>query len=129
MASAIWRCRSPRSDCLYSSSQPRPSHFRPSKIELTEASVLRSTSVSSSRKIMVPPFRRAYSQLKINVRALPTWRNPVGEGANRTLGVLDRLLEQDEFMDSDMSGKNGGGLTCVGTRLRWYGEAKAPSSH
>ena len=33
---------------------------------------------------MVPPFRRAYSQLKIKVRALPTWRNPVGDGANRT---------------------------------------------
>ena len=37
----------------------RPSHFNPSKIELTEASVLRSTSVSSRRRIMVPPFRRA----------------------------------------------------------------------
>jgi hypothetical protein len=34
---------------------------------------------------MVPPFRRAYNQLKINVRALPTCRNPVGEGAKRTL--------------------------------------------
>jgi len=29
---------------------------------------------------------RAYSQLKIKVRALPTWRNPVGDGAKRTRG-------------------------------------------
>ncbi len=61
-----------RSDCLYSSSQLRPSHFRPSKMELTDASVLRSTSVSSRRRTMVPPLRRAYSQLKMKVRALPT---------------------------------------------------------
>src|ERR1700757_1975526 len=81
---AICRCSAPRSDCLYSSSHPRPSHFRPSKMEFTEASVLRSTSVSSRRRIMVPPVLRAYNQLKINVRALPTWRNPVGEGAKRT---------------------------------------------
>ena len=28
----------------------------------------------------------------MNVRALPTWRNPVGEGANRTLGPgVDKL--------------------------------------
>src|SRR5207248_11316314 len=59
----------------------------PSKIELSDASVLRSTSVSSSRKIIVPWFRRAYSQLKMKVRALPTWRNPVGEGAKRTRGL------------------------------------------
>src|SRR6266567_3466305 len=96
MASAIFRCNSPRSDCLYSSSQLKPSHFRPSKMELTDASVLRSTSVSSSRKIMVPAFRRAYSQLKMNVRALPTWRNPVGEGAKRTLA----LPCEGEFKDS-----------------------------
>src|SRR5579864_783263 len=87
MASAICRCSSPRSDCLYSSSHSSPSHFNPSKIELTEASVLRSTSVSSSRRIIVPPLRRAYNQLKMKVRALPTWRNPVGEGAKRTLGL------------------------------------------
>ena len=32
----------------------------------------------------------------MKVRALPTWRNPVGEGAKRTLG----LLSEDEFIDS-----------------------------
>src|SRR5579864_2796174 len=87
MASAVWRCNAPRSDCLYSSSQPRPSHFSPSKIEFTERSVFRSTSVSSRRRIIVPLFRRAYSQLKMKVRALPTWRNPVGDGAKRTRGL------------------------------------------
>ena len=40
MASAICRCSARRSDCLYSSSQPRSSHRRPSKMEVSEASVL-----------------------------------------------------------------------------------------
>jgi hypothetical protein len=53
-------------------------------MEFTDASVLRSTSVSSRRRIIVPPFRRAYNQLNMKVRALPTCRNPVGEGANLT---------------------------------------------
>ena len=56
-------------------------------MELTEASVLRSTSVSSIRRIMVPALWRAYNQLKINVLALPTCRNPVGDGAKRTRGL------------------------------------------
>ena len=38
---------------------------------------------------MVPPVRRAYNQLKMKVRALPTWRKPVGEGAKRTRGLGD----------------------------------------
>src|SRR5437763_16893466 len=100
MVSAMWLWRAPRSDCLYSSSQPRPSDLRPSKIEVTEASVLRSTSVSSSRRIMVPPVRRAYNQLKMKVRALPTWRKPVGEGAKRTRG----LGENGAFGELDMIG-------------------------
>src|SRR5271165_833571 len=108
MASAICRCSTPRSDCLYSSSQPSPSHFKPSKIEWTEASVLRSTSVSSSRKIIVPRFRWAYNQLKIKVRALPTWRNPVGDGAKRTRGVAC----EDELRESRSA------------KLRWYGPSE-----
>src|SRR5580658_7237500 len=102
-----------RSDCLYSSSQASCSHFNPSKIESTEAWVLRSTSVSSSRRIMVPPLWRAYSQLKMNVRALPTCRKPVGEGAKRTRG-----LESDdvERTDSGMA------------EVRWYGAKKVSSS-
>src|SRR6185436_8585593 len=53
-------------------------------MESSDAWVFRSTSVSSMRRIMVPPLWRAYSQLKINVLALPMWRYPVGEGAKRT---------------------------------------------
>src|SRR5579863_202381 len=60
-------------------------------MELTEASVFRSTSVSSSRRITVPPVRRAYNQLKMKVRALPTWRNPVGDGAKRTRGLSEAV--------------------------------------
>ena len=39
----------------------------------------------------MPPLWRAYNQLKIKVRALPTCRNPVGEGAKRTRGLQDQL--------------------------------------
>src|ERR1700722_19087747 len=90
-----------RSDCLHSSSQSRFSHFSPSKMESTEAWVLRSTSVSSSRRIMVPPLWRAYNQLKMNVRALPTCRNPVGDGAKRTRG----LTVADGPLDDALCGK------------------------
>src|SRR5208283_3322319 len=61
-------------------------------MELTLASVLRSTSVSSSRRTMVPPLRRAYSQLKIKVRALPTCKKPVGDGANRTRSITSEYI-------------------------------------
>ena len=60
-------------------------------MELSDASVLRSTSVSSMRRIIVPPLWRAYSQLKMKVRALPMCRKPVGEGAKRTLGMEIRV--------------------------------------
>src|ERR1700704_5349681 len=81
-----------RSDCLYSSSHPKSSHFNPSKMELTDASVLRPTSVSSRRRIIVPALWRAYSQLKMNVRALPTCRKPVGDGAKRTRGPIAEIF-------------------------------------
>jgi len=41
---------------------------------------------------MVPLVRWAYNQLKMKVRALPTWRNPVGEGAKRTRGLPAKEL-------------------------------------
>src|SRR6185312_11616252 len=91
MASTWRRWRARRSDCLYSSSQSRPSQRRPSKMDWMLASVLRSTSVSSRRRTMIPPLWRAKSQLKMKVRALPTCRKPVGEGAKRTRGVGERL--------------------------------------
>ena len=40
-----------------------------------------------------PPLFLAYSQLKRAVRAPPTWRLPVGEGANLTRISLDDVAE------------------------------------
>src|SRR5262245_4530186 len=50
----------------------------------------RSTSVSSMRRTNTPPVRRANSQLNSAVRAPPTCRYPVGEGAKRTRGAVIR---------------------------------------
>src|SRR5687767_4041295 len=52
------------------------------------SSVERERSVSSMRRMKVPPCRRANSQLKSAVRAPPTWRCPVGLGAKRTRTAL-----------------------------------------
>ena len=43
------------------------------------------------RRTNVPPCWRAKSQLNSAVRALPTWKYPVGDGANRTRGACNRL--------------------------------------
>ena len=51
----------------------------------SDSFVDRSVSVSSMRRMNVPSWPRASSQLKSAVRALPTWSWPVGLGANRTL--------------------------------------------
>src|SRR5262245_17842657 len=48
------------------------------------SSVERERSVSSMRRMKVPRWWRAKSQLKSAVRAPPTCRWPVGLGANRT---------------------------------------------
>src|SRR5262249_12700768 len=68
--------------------QSTPSHFRPSRIPSTSSGLFRSASVSSIRRIIVPPCRRTKSQLNSAVRAPPTCRYPVGDGANLTLAVL-----------------------------------------
>ena len=44
---------------------------------------LRASSVSSMRSTNVPPVWRASAQLNSAVRAPPTWKKPVGDGANR----------------------------------------------
>ena len=44
-------------------------------------------SVSSMRSMNEPPFLRAYSQLKSAVCAPPMCSDPVGLGANLTLGL------------------------------------------
>ena len=67
---------------------PRPSRCRatraPRRIASVIASFERARSVSSMRSTKVPPLWRASSQLKSAVRAPPTCRNPVGDGAKRT---------------------------------------------
>jgi hypothetical protein len=49
--------------------------------------------------------------LKMNVRALPTWRKPVGDGAKRTRG-LDL---------ADVEGR----LSGINGKVRWYGSEKS----
>src|SRR6185436_19147150 len=54
----------------------------------SDSLVDRSASVSSMRRISVPSWPRASSQLKRAVRALPTWSCPVGLGAKRNLMIF-----------------------------------------
>ena len=49
--------------------------------------VLRAWSVSSRRRMNVPPTCRAWRKLKSAVRAVPMWSGPVGLGAIRTRTV------------------------------------------
>src|SRR5271157_764007 len=65
------------------SSQSIPSQRSPSRIPSTISGEERSKSVSSMRRTSVPPQCRSNSQLNSAVRAPPTWRYPVGEGAKR----------------------------------------------
>src|SRR5437773_187591 len=112
---ARWRSRRP--DWKYGaqgpptfgpSSQSSPSQRRPSRMPSIMSSDERSASVSSMRRTKTPPSRRAKSQLKSAVRAPPTCKCPVGEGAKRTRGV--------------MSGKTGGeaGIRTLDTAFRPY---------
>src|SRR5689334_16711419 len=90
----------------------------PSRIARTTSSEDRCASVSSMRSTNTPPRRFANSQLKIAVRAPPTWRNPVGLGANRTrtltrvssaaAGFLDlrpRVFERDRPVEHRGGGR------------------------
>jgi len=43
--------------------------------------------------------------LKIKVRALPTWRNPVGDGAKRTRGLDESKEAEVEESFSGISGE------------------------
>ena len=56
----------------------------------SDSRVDRSVSVSSIRRMKLPLPCRASNQLNKAVRALPTWRWPVGDGANLTRIVKDR---------------------------------------
>jgi hypothetical protein len=63
-----------------------PSQARSRRTAASDSRVDRAASVSSMRRMSFPPVFLAYSQLKSAVRAPPTCRLPVGEGANRTRG-------------------------------------------
>src|SRR5271165_5987147 len=67
------------------SSQSKPSQRRSAINSSRKRSWLRSTSVSSMRKIKRPPLLRAHKRLKKAVRALPRCKEPVGLGANRVV--------------------------------------------
>ena len=81
-ASSWQRCM--RSSWKLSASQSRPSQASERWICSVAPSTSRFMSVFSIRSRHSPPCWRAKSQLKRNVRAVPTWRNPVGDGAIRT---------------------------------------------
>ena len=59
----------------------------PSRIACTASGVERSTSVSSIRRMKMPPWWRANAQENSAVRAPPMWRKPVGDGAKRVRTV------------------------------------------
>src|SRR2546423_1489464 len=89
--------RSTRSDWRYGACGPpmsgpsshiSPSQRRSSSTIVSDSAVDRAWSVSSTRMMNVPPWCFANSQLKIAVRAPPTWRCPVGDGAKRTRTVI-----------------------------------------
>src|SRR3954454_7135225 len=67
-----------------------PSQSRSSRIAWSNSAVDRSRSVSSMRRMNLPPFFRANKKLCSAVRILPTCSRPVGDGAKRvtTLTVL-----------------------------------------
>ena len=66
------------------SSHWMPSHLRSVSTASSLSRVLRAASVSSTRSTSLPPTCLAKSQLKSAVRAPPTCRLPVGDGAKRT---------------------------------------------
>jgi hypothetical protein len=68
-----------------------PSQSIASRIASIAACVLRSRSVSSIRRMNLPPRRRAYSQQYSAVRAPPMCRKPVGLGAKRVRQDMGRL--------------------------------------
>src|SRR5882762_11163266 len=71
------------------SSQSSPSQPRSTMSSSRKRAKLRSTSVSSMRKMKRPPDFRAHKWLKNAVRAFPKCKDPVGLGANRVMTGKD----------------------------------------
>src|SRR3954447_19603392 len=65
-----------------------PIHASASMIPRVHSGRFRASSVSSMRNTNLPPNRLAKAQLYNAVRAPPTWKKPVGDGANRNRGPL-----------------------------------------
>src|SRR5262249_39314688 len=68
-----------------------PIHASASTIPCVHSGRLRASSVSSMRSTKRPPDRRASAQLNSAVRAPPTWKNPVGDGAMRNRGTMEEV--------------------------------------
>src|SRR5580698_5717929 len=106
----------------------------------TSSGLLRSTSVSSTRRISVPASCFANSQLKSAVRAPPTCRYPVGEGAKRTrmascvLSVISpvllarpALLFQTSSLAKPLCRVQSGACPVQNGRIRPASRARLPS--
>ena len=110
------------------SSQSMPSQRRSSRMPSADATVERASSVSSRRSTNVPPWPRASSQLNSAVRALPTWRCPVGLGAKRTrIGSLSGNRESG-IGNRDRESGTGNRDRQVGPRLRAWPAVTAPAT-
>jgi hypothetical protein len=84
-----------RSSWKLSASQSSPSHVSERWICSVAPSTSRFMSVFSIRSRQSPPCWRAKNQLKRNVRAVPTWRKPVGDGAMRRRTDMRRIVSRD----------------------------------
>src|SRR5439155_4670663 len=87
--------------------QSSPSHASERWICSVAPSTSRFMSVFSIRKKPSPPCGRAKSQLKRNVRARPTCRNPVGDGAIRTRTTMSAAYRSRVFFGAHVSASGG----------------------
>src|SRR3954467_5249349 len=78
------------------SSCASPSHCMPSMMTSTASCGERSVSVSSMRRMKVPPCERANAHGYSAERMLPRWMKPVGDGANRVRTFTVRISKQVE---------------------------------
>src|SRR6266571_6707749 len=84
-----------------------PSHVSERWICSAAPSTSRFMSVFSILSRHSPSWRRANSQLKRNVRAVPTWRNPVGDGAIRTRTDIVAAYGSCVFFGAHVSASGG----------------------
>ena len=102
-----------------SPSQSRPSHRSDARMFSTSSELDRSRSVSSTRRSISPPVRRASSQLNSAARALPTWRYPVGEGAKRSRGGCSELTARGYRCERRAPEERPSAASVAGERQDW----------